>query len=466
MLELREATAGQEIPLGYFLDSSDGDTETTPTISNTDIKIWKWGATTLADKNSGGGTQISGGLYYCTLDATDTNTPGPMVIFIHESGSLTLRIECAVLPANVWDSRFSTDKLQVDATQVEGADATDQIRDAVVDDATRIDASALNTLSSHDPGSTICADATPLTAAETESECNDALVALKLDHLAAVADADDPVNDSILAKMASSDGDWSGFSAATDSLEAIRDNQAGADAAAIADAVWNEVSTGHTDAGKAGAQLWTDIDDILDDTYELQTDDVPTLIAALPTAVENRSEMDSNSTQLANIVADTNELQTDDVPGLIAALNDPTAAAIADAVWDEGVAAHQGASTFGLQCGGDIDDIHAKLPSKAYLAGSADADGGIDSTEAGVINAEVLDVLNVDTYAEPGKEAPNPTATIAYMVNFMYKVCINKKTETASLWSLYDAAGSVVDQQADITDAAGTATFDEIVIGA
>ena len=38
---------------------------------------------------------------------------------------------------------------------------------------------------------------------------------------------------------------------------------------------------------------------------------MPTLIAALPTAVENRTEIDSNSTQLTAIVADTNELQTD-----------------------------------------------------------------------------------------------------------------------------------------------------------
>jgi hypothetical protein len=43
----------------------------------------------------------------------------------------------------------------VNATQIEGSDATNQIRDAVVDDATRIDASALNTLSGHDPGETI-----------------------------------------------------------------------------------------------------------------------------------------------------------------------------------------------------------------------------------------------------------------------------------------------------------------------
>ena len=40
-----------------------------------------------------------------------------------------------------------------------------------------------------------------------------------------------------------------------------------------------------------------------------------------PTAAAIRSEIDSNSTQLAAIVADTNELQTDDIPGLIAALN-------------------------------------------------------------------------------------------------------------------------------------------------
>ena len=120
---------------------------------------------------------------------------------------------------------------------------------------------------------------------------------------------------------------------------------------------------------------------ILIDTNELQTDDVPGLIAALndldaagirtavglasanldtqldalPTAAENRAEMDSNSTQLAAIVADTNELQTDDVPGLIAALNDPTAAAVADAVWDEARSGHTTAGTFGESFNGVVN---------------------------------------------------------------------------------------------------------------
>jgi len=102
---LKQSTASQEVPLGYFVDSTDGNTEETAlTIANTDIKIWKAGATTLANKNSGGATHISNGIYYAVLDATDTDTLGSMVIFVHVSGALTVRLECVVLAANVYDS--------------------------------------------------------------------------------------------------------------------------------------------------------------------------------------------------------------------------------------------------------------------------------------------------------------------------------------------------------------------------
>lgn len=79
-------------------------------------------------------------------------------------------------------------------------------------------------------------------------------------------------------------------------------------AAAIADAVWDEATVGHTTASTFGAQCATDIDAIL---------------------------------------ADTNELQSDDIPGTIAALNDPTAAAVADAVWDEARSGHTTQGTYG-----------------------------------------------------------------------------------------------------------------------
>lgn len=105
MIPLKQSTASQEVPLGYFLDSTDGNTEETAlSIANTDIKLWKAGATTLANKNSGGATHISNGVYYAVLDATDTDTLGPLVIFVHVTGSLPVRLECEVLPANVYES--------------------------------------------------------------------------------------------------------------------------------------------------------------------------------------------------------------------------------------------------------------------------------------------------------------------------------------------------------------------------
>ena len=104
---LRQSTAGQEVPLGKFVSSSDGFTTTTPTLANTDIKIHKHGATTLANKNSGGATNISNGVQYAVLDATDTDTLGGLVIFIDVSGSLPVKLDCIVYRADVFDGLFT-----------------------------------------------------------------------------------------------------------------------------------------------------------------------------------------------------------------------------------------------------------------------------------------------------------------------------------------------------------------------
>lgn len=102
---LKQSTASQEVPLGYALDSTDGNTEKTGlTIANTDIKVWKSGATTLASKNSGGATHIANGIYYVVLDATDSDTLGMLVLFVHVAGALTMKVECCVLAANIYDS--------------------------------------------------------------------------------------------------------------------------------------------------------------------------------------------------------------------------------------------------------------------------------------------------------------------------------------------------------------------------
>jgi hypothetical protein len=105
MQYIRQSTASQEISLGYFLDSTDGNTEETGlTIANTDIKIRKHGGTTLANKNSGGATHISNGIYQCTLDATDTDTAGMLEIYVHVSGALAVKSTYVVLTATAFDA--------------------------------------------------------------------------------------------------------------------------------------------------------------------------------------------------------------------------------------------------------------------------------------------------------------------------------------------------------------------------
>lgn len=72
---------------------------------------------------------------------------------------------------------------------------------------------------------------------------------------------------------------------------------------------------------------------------------------------------------VADIEVDTNELQTDDIPGLIAGLNNPTLSAIAGAVWNETLAGHITSDTAGLllnelQDGGRIDLILDELTAQ------------------------------------------------------------------------------------------------------
>jgi len=121
-IPLKQSTASQEIILGYFLDTTDGNTaETGLTIANTDIRLWKQGTTGTVSKNSGGATHIANGLYYCILDAADTDTLGSLIIFAHVTGSLAIRTECIVYPAQVYDSLFAgTDVLDVNIVGITG----------------------------------------------------------------------------------------------------------------------------------------------------------------------------------------------------------------------------------------------------------------------------------------------------------------------------------------------------------
>lgn len=113
---LRQSTS-VDVPVGPFLDETDGKTaETGLTITQPDVRLKKnngnWAQKAAAQTL----THEEAGWYEVTLDATDTNTLGVLVVAIHESGALPVWREFMVVPANVWDSYLGADRLEVALT--------------------------------------------------------------------------------------------------------------------------------------------------------------------------------------------------------------------------------------------------------------------------------------------------------------------------------------------------------------
>ena len=398
MAQLLKQSTAATVKLGPFVDSTDGVTaETALTISQADIRLSKNGGAFAQTNNATGATHDENGYYGVPLDTTDTNTLGRLRVAVNESGALPVWQDFMVVNANVYDSLIGgSDNLQVDTVQVEGVDATDQIN-----------AAADTALTDYDPPTKAELDSglaalNDLSAAQVNAEVDTALADIHLDHLLA-ADYDPASKPgtatALLNELIENDGGVSRFTA--NALEQAPTGGSAPTAADIADAVWDEAKAGHVAAGSFGeevqahalsseisalndlsaAEVNAEVDTALADydaptkaeldaglaalndldaagvrsAVGLASANLDTQLDALPTAAENRAEMDSNSTQLAAIVADTNELQTDDVPGLIAALNDPTAAAVADAVWDEARSGHTTAGTFGESFNGVVN---------------------------------------------------------------------------------------------------------------
>jgi hypothetical protein len=172
MMFLKQSTAGQSVLIGPFIDETDGISALTGlTIANTDIRLSANGGNIVA-KNSGGGTHDELGYYAITLDATDTATVGRLQLLVHAAGAMPVYHEFQVVEEVISAALFdgsATGALPVstggiaaasfaagaiDAAAIANAaidaatfaaDVDAEILSYLVDDATRIDASALNT---------------------------------------------------------------------------------------------------------------------------------------------------------------------------------------------------------------------------------------------------------------------------------------------------------------------------------
>lgn len=137
-----------DVGIGPFLDDTDGKTpETGLAITQPDIRLKKNNGA-WAQKNAAQTlTHEENGWYELTLDATDTNTLGILIVAIHETGALPVWKEYQVVPANVYDALVAgTDVLQVDTTEVTGTAASTQLADALLDRTSAVDGKTLRQL--------------------------------------------------------------------------------------------------------------------------------------------------------------------------------------------------------------------------------------------------------------------------------------------------------------------------------
>ena len=343
---LKQSTA-YTFRMGPFLDETDGKTaETGLTISQADVRLSKGGGNFAQKNESTSASHDEIGYYIVLLDATDTATVGELLVAVHESGALPVFKTFQVVEEAIYDAIYGGS-----ANLITKVDAIDTVVDAIlVDTGTTLDGK-INTIDT--VVDSILVDTAVIGAAgagltgvpwnaawdaEVQSECADALTAY-----------DPPTKtelDSAFTEIKG--GTW----ATTDTLEAIRDRGDAAwttggggsapTAAAVADAVWDEATSGHTSSGTFGEQVKTDIDAILVDTgttipATIATVDtvvdailvdtgttIPATIATVDTVVDAilvdtgttlPATLDTIDnfldTEIAAILADTNELQGD-----------------------------------------------------------------------------------------------------------------------------------------------------------
>jgi len=127
---------------------------------------------------------------------------------------------------------------------------------------------------------------------------------------------------------------------------------------------------------------------------------------------------------------------------------------------------------------GAVGSVTGAVGSVTGAVGSVagNVDGNVTGTVGSVVGAvgsvvghtaqtgDSYDLLNTAS-TEPGQGAPGVSVNVLAKLGYLYKAWRNKTEQTATLYSLYNDAGSTVDQKATVSDDATTATIEEVVTG-
>ncbi len=381
MPDLRQSTS-QIIRFGPFVDSTDGVTpETALTIAQADMQLSKDGGAFAQKNATGNATHDVDGYYSTTLNATDTNTAGILRLQVTVAGSVLVWEDYDVVTASYYDAKYSGTYNNFDPAV-----------DAVAN-VTLVDTCTTNTDMRGTDGANTT---TPPTAVAIADQVWDedltghqtSLSAGRAATLGGVPIAETtatgtPTTSSIqLTAGSTTDGFYE-----DQTLKIV--GGAGLGQARII-------------SSYTGATRTCTFDEVFV-TAPISGDAVCISLDHVHPVSEITADIDANSTQLAAIVADTNELQTDDIPTLIAAL--PTASEI---------------------------------------------------------NAEMVDVMEVDTHAQPSS-VPAATTTYQNMLTYAFTLGRNKMTQTATTTLLRNDADSATIGTSTVSDDATTFTKGKFV---
>ena len=196
--------------------------------------------------------------------------------------------------------------------------------------------------------------------AEVQSECNDALVALHLDHAFAVDyDPASPpgVATALFNELIESDAGVSRFT-----VNALENGPSGsgASAEAIADAVWDEAQADHVAAGSFG-EVATEVASILVDTAEIGA------AGAGLTALATQASVDTIDSNVDAVLVDTGTT----LPATLSGLNDLSAAQVnaevVDVLRTDTVAEPTGVPSTTATLADKIGDIHMALVNQVTV---------------------------------------------------------------------------------------------------
>jgi hypothetical protein len=127
------------------------------------------------------------------------------------------------------------------------------------------------------------------------------------------------------------------------------------------------------------------------------------------------------------------------------------------------------AGTGGVDIRGDITgditgDVIGTVSTVTNLTNAA-TNGDLTATMKASVNAEMVDALSVDTYAEPGQGAPPATGSIVSKLGYVFKAWRNHSDQTDTLYQLYADDGVTVDQKAVVSDNGVTFDRGEVASG-